>query len=83
MRTYDASSTVEAAAIERSGRQCRYEPVEKIGVIEADNFPLLGRLIALRFIEWVQKNPGGVIALPTGKSPEPFISWTCRLLNRW
>ncbi|MBN2035481.1 MAG: hypothetical protein JW768_01945 [Chitinispirillaceae bacterium] len=83
MRSYDSSSTVEAVAIERSGRQSRYAPREKIGVIEAENYPLLGQLVALRFIEWVQKNPGGVIALPSGKTPEPFISWTRHILTSW
>jgi glucosamine-6-phosphate deaminase len=40
-----------------------------------DNFPALGRLAALRFLEWVQANSGGVISLPTGKTPEHFIKW--------
>ena len=33
----------------------------------------------MRFIEWVQQNPGGVISLPTGKTPEHFIKWVQRL----
>ena len=43
-----------------------YEPEEKIPTIVVNNFPALGKLTALRFIEWVQNNPGGVISLPTG-----------------
>ena len=43
-----------------------------IPFIAVDNFPLLGKLAALRFIEWVADNPEGVISLPTGKTPEYF-----------
>lgn len=83
MRTYDATSTVEAVELKRSGRPLLYAPAEKIPVIEAGNFPLLGKLAALRFIEWVLKNPGGLVSLPTGKTPEMFIRWTNRILERW
>src|SRR5512135_3050714 len=83
MRTYDGTSSVEKVELERSGRQFWYPPTEKIRVIEVDNFPLLGKLTALRFIEWVLKNPGGVISLPTGKTPEHFIRWVTRILERW
>jgi len=83
MKRYDPSSSVEEIALQRRGRKLIYEPVEKTGVIEVENFPLLGKLTALRFIEWVQKNPGGVIALPTGKSPEHFIRWVKRILTEW
>jgi glucosamine-6-phosphate deaminase len=82
-RLYDASSTVEALELEVSGRKQWYPPTEKVRVIEVENFPLLGKLTALRFIEWVQKNPGGVISLPTGKTPEHFIKWVNRILERW
>jgi glucosamine-6-phosphate deaminase len=83
MRTYDATSSVEAVELKRSGRPLLYAPDEKIPVIEAGNFPLLGKLAALRFIEWVLKNPGGLVSLPTGKTPEMFIRWTNRILERW
>jgi glucosamine-6-phosphate deaminase len=82
-RPYDASSDVEQAALERSGRREWYPPAEKIKVIEVENFPALGKLTALRFIEWVQKNPDGVISLPTGKTPEHFIKWVQHILERW
>jgi glucosamine-6-phosphate deaminase len=82
-RVYDASSTVEAYELQQSGRRPAYPPTEKIKVIEVENFPLLGKLTALRFIEWVLKNPGGVISLPTGKTPEHFIKWVMRILERW
>ena len=83
MKQYDGTSSVEAVELERSGLQYRYEPMEKIRIIEVDNFPVLGRLTAFRFIEWVLKNPGGVISLPTGKTPEFFIKWVTRILERW
>lgn len=82
-RKYDGTSLVERIELKRSGREYRYSPVEKIRIIEVDNFPLLGKLTALRFIEWVLKNPGGVISLPTGKTPEHFIKWVTRILARW
>ena len=82
-RTYDGTSSVEIAELKRSGWESRYAPTEKIRIIEVDNFPLLGKLTAFRFVEWVQKNPGGVISLPTGKTPEHFIKWVKRILERW
>jgi glucosamine-6-phosphate deaminase len=82
-RTYDGTSSVEATELKRSGWEARYAPTEKIQIIEVDNFPLLGKLTAFRFLEWVQKNPGGVISLPTGKTPEHFIKWVKRALERW
>ena len=83
MRAYDGSSSVESIELKRSGREYSYLPTEKIRIIEVDNFPLLGKLAALRFIEWVKKNPGGVISLPTGKTPEHFIKWVNHILERW
>ena len=66
-------STVESWFLEQSGRRLLYGPEEKIPVIETSNFPAMGRLTALRFLEWVLENPEGVISLPTGKTPEYFI----------
>jgi glucosamine-6-phosphate deaminase len=76
-------SRVEELFLERSGYKLQYPPTEKIGVIVVDNFPLLGKLAALRFLEWVQANPGGVISLPTGKTPEYFIKYVSHYLNTW
>jgi glucosamine-6-phosphate deaminase len=76
-------SPVEFKAVEASPFAALYPPAEKIPVITVDNFPALGRLAAMRFIEWVQQNPGGVISLPTGKTPEHFIKWVERILARW
>jgi len=83
VRHYDAASSVEATELAQSGRKVLYTPTEKIKIIEVPNFPLLGKLTALRFVEWVLKNPGGVISLPTGKTPEHFIKWVNRVMERW
>lgn len=79
----NTESRVEKIFLEKSGRKLIYPPTEKIGVIEVENFPTLGDLAALRFIEWVQNNPEGVIALPTGKTPEHFIKWIKYYLRNW
>jgi glucosamine-6-phosphate deaminase len=60
-----------------------YQPTEQIPVIAVANFPALGKLVAMRFLEWVQANPEGVISLPTGKTPEHFIHWVTHLLKTW
>lgn len=83
MKLYDARSAVERLAVKESGRAPMYPPTEKINIVEVANFPALGKLAALRFLEWVLKNPGGVISLPTGKTPEHFIKWVSRILERW
>jgi len=55
----------------------------KIPYVLIDNFPDLGLIVSLRFLEWVHENPNGVISLPTGKTPEFFIKWTHYFLNNW
>ncbi len=75
-----ALTNVELAFQERSGRK-KYSTA--IPYVVVRNFPNLGLLTALRFIEWVAENPEGVISLPTGKTPEYFIKWTNRLLSDW
>jgi glucosamine-6-phosphate deaminase len=74
---------VEQVALRDSAFEALYPPTEKIKTVVVDNFPALGRLTAVRFIEWVQANPGGVVALPTGKTPEHFIGAVDRLLQTW
>ncbi len=76
-------SNVEKYALKQSPYQLIYEPTEKIPSVILPNFPMLGKVTALRFLEWVQNNPGGTISLPTGKSPEYFIKWVRYLLNNW
>lgn len=57
--------------------------LRRIPVITVDNYVELGRLTALRFLEWVCHNPGGVVALPTGRTPEFFIKWMQHYLQHW
>jgi glucosamine-6-phosphate deaminase len=71
---------VEKTFFEMSGRR-GYST--KIPYVVVKNFPNLGLLTSLRFLEWVSENPEGVISLPTGKTPEYFIKWTQRILNGW
>jgi glucosamine-6-phosphate deaminase len=73
-------SRVEKAFFDRSGRK---KMTTGIPYVVVDNFPGLGLLTSLRFLEWVAENPDGVISLPTGKTPEYFIKWTKYLLNNW
>ncbi|MBX7246202.1 MAG: hypothetical protein K1X53_11965 [Candidatus Sumerlaeaceae bacterium] len=78
-----ALSPVERIALERSGFDLLYPPEEKIPTIIVANFPALGRLAAIRFLEWAQDNPDGVISLPTGKTPEHFIKNVTQFLRHW
>jgi glucosamine-6-phosphate deaminase len=73
-------SPVEQAFFSQSQRP---EPTTRIPYIIVPNFPKLGLMTALRFLEWVADNPKGVISLPTGKTPEHFIKWTRFLLDNW
>lgn len=82
-RGSDMLSNVEQYYLSASGKDLQYAPTEKIPIIQVDNFPALGKLTALRFIEWVQANPGGVVSLPTGKTPEHFIKWVRHYLKNW
>mgnify|MGYP001330695114 FL=1 len=77
------TSLVEQYYLKESGKEFIYKPIEKIPIIQVSNFPELGKLTALRFIEWVQDNPNGVISLPTGKTPEHFIKWVGHFLKEW
>jgi len=77
------NSKVEQYYLNKSGKKIIYEPSEKIPVIQVENFPQLGELAALRFIEWLQYNPDGVVSLRTGKTPEHFIYWVSRILKDW
>ena len=73
-------TSVEKSFLRRSGRT---ECSTRIPYIVVRNFPDLGLLTSLRFLEWVAENPEGVISLPTGKTPEYFIKWTIKLLTGW
>lgn len=78
-----ADSRVEQVAVGRSGHDFLYPPEERTPSIIVPNFPALGRLTAVRFLEWVLDNPEGVIALPTGKTPEHFIRYVQLYLRTW
>lgn len=73
-------SKVEAAFSIESGNR---EQSTVIPYIIVDNFPKLGLFTSLRFLEWIQENPEGVVSLPTGKTPEFFIKWTQYFLENW
>lgn len=76
-------SKVEKYYLSRSNKKMIYRSTEKIPIIQVENFPELGKLAALRFIEWLSVNPDGVVSLPTGKTPEHFIYWISQILNNW
>ncbi|MCG8569622.1 MAG: glucosamine-6-phosphate deaminase [Spirochaetes bacterium] len=77
------NSTVENSILKQNNyTKLRYSD-ENANAIVVESFPALGTLTALRFIEWVQANPEGVISLPTGKTPEHFIKEVKRFLNNW
>jgi len=73
-------SSVEQSFIKLSGLP---DYSTQMPYVVVDNFPRLGLMTALRFLEWVSQNPEGVISLPTGKTPEFFIRYTQFLLENW
>jgi glucosamine-6-phosphate deaminase len=76
-------SNVEDYFLGLSDKKLFYPPIEKIPIIQVNNFQQLGELTAFRFLEWAQNNPGGVISLPTGKTPEHFIRKVTYYLANW
>ncbi len=74
---------MEEFFLAESGQDLLYQPDEKIGAVVVRTFPELGRLAALRFLEWARDNPEGVVSLPTGKTPEYFIREVKRLISGW
>ncbi|MCL1821314.1 MAG: glucosamine-6-phosphate isomerase, partial [Prolixibacteraceae bacterium] len=73
-------SKVEQAFYEESGS---YKMSSVTPYLMVDNFPKLGLLSALSFLEWVAQNPTGVASLPTGKTAGHFINYTLYLLENW
>ncbi len=80
---YNTTSKIEAYFNELHQDFKLSSQYRKIPTIIVDNYVELGQLTALRFLEWVSLNPGGVIALPTGKTPEFFIKWVQFYLANW
>ncbi|MEZ5071632.1 MAG: hypothetical protein R2751_11855 [Bacteroidales bacterium] len=74
------TSKVESSFYKMSGSP---EINTRIPYIVVENFPLMGLMTSLRFLEWVSEHPNGVISLPTGKTPEYFIKWTSHLMDNW
>ena len=54
----------------------------KIPYLIVDNFPDLGLLTALRFLEWCLENLKGVVSLPAGK-PQSILLSHHYILNNW
>jgi glucosamine-6-phosphate deaminase len=73
---------VENKFLVKSGRQQTY-PMEYAAVIEVRNQYELGKLTALRFIEWVQYHPKGVVAFTSGNTPEFFVKFLAFYKNNW
>lgn len=63
---------VEKDYLSKSQHKLFY-PGEYFPIIETENISDLGKLTALHFLKWVENNPSGVVALPTGKTPEFLI----------
>eukprot|EP00605_Chrysophyceae_sp_TOSAG23-4_P001876 GSChrysophyteH1.ASY1.ANO1.2071.1 assembled CDS len=75
-------TSVEKAFIDKSGRKSQYAG-ERSSVVEVQNVYELGQLVAISFLDWVTSNPTGVIALPTGRTPEYFIKTLERYRQSW
>ncbi len=73
-------SNVEQAFYLESGSQKNTTPATCLIV---DNFPKLGLLSALSFLEWTGQNPEGVISLPSSKTAQHFLKYTRLLLENW
>ena len=78
----EAWSPVERAFLAKSGRDESY-PGEKLRSVEVMNVYELGVIVSLSFMEWVLENPTGVVALPTGRTPEYFIKTLERFREQW
>jgi glucosamine-6-phosphate deaminase len=83
MKKYNTQSKVETYFSTLPSYHQIDKNAEKIGSFVFDNYILLGQAVALRFLEWTALNPGGMVALPTGKTPEFFIKWVQYYLENW
>lgn len=77
-----AWTPVEKKFLQASGRRPVY-PHEYVAVIETKDQYAVGKLTALRFIEWVKDHPKGVVALTTGNTPEFFIKYLAYYKKHW
>ena len=46
---------------------------EKIRTVVVENFPMLGKAAAWRFLEWVQENPQGLLDDPKKNKPSQYM----------
>lgn len=84
MRNYNTKSNVEKVFLDKNKELKNINSKNKrIFTLQLSNPDELGKFIALRFLEWLQLNPKGVIALPTGNTPKTFIEHTINFLNNW
>ena len=72
--TVNTLTAVERHALEQSPLGDLYAPKEKMRTIVVDNFPSLGKLAAMRFIEWVQHNPAVSYLCPLVKLPSTLFA---------
>ncbi len=56
---------------------------EYLPVIETDNCQELGKLTAIRFLEWILEHQRGVISLRTGRTPKVFIDALREYKDNW
>lgn len=75
-------NTVEQSFLNKSQKPLQYSK-ERFPIIEVENTFELGKLAALSFIDWVEHNPQGVVALPSGKTPEYFIKFINYYKENW
>ena len=74
MRSYNIKSNVEKIFLEKNKESNNIvHENEQIFTLQFSNSEELGRITALRFLEWLQLNSKGVIALPMGNTPKIFI----------
>lgn len=79
---YPKLTKVEKKFLAIGMRQPTY-PNEYFTVIDVRNQYELGKLTALRFIEWVQNNPKGVVGFTSGSTPEYFIKLLGYYKTNW
>lgn len=80
---YNTESKIEAFFIKKDSLYRDDTRFRKIPMLTMENYLSLGQVTALRFLEWVCLNLGGVVALPTGRTPEFFIKWMQFYLANW
>ncbi len=78
----ETSIGLEERYLKESHRDYSY-PSEKFKLIVVDDSSELGKLTAIRFLQYVVQHPDGVVALPTGRTPELFIKYLQHFKSHW